>query len=292
MQFFRTLLFAVLATGLLTGCEHWDSTFSQLKHEMRMAGKPKQNTYSNYVATHLDPNVEVFDIQSNSQPVPVNTQTPQPVIIQGPPVGVPSEEDPNVTVFPLQRSAPAPASSLELVPPSQFQRGLQSPFDESSLDQPKNHNGDHLIYFSHGSSHLGKNGQQIVQKVSADYNAGQSSLINVTGHASKRAETSDEKQRQIVNMKMSMKRAMKVTQALIKNGVPAEVIKTSALGDTKPAVALNSLSQEAANRRVVIQVGSATQKPFQMVQLAPSENAQPQARRFPTGGPVTLLPLN
>ena len=49
-----------------------------------------------------------------------------------------------------------------------------------------------------------------------------------------------------------MDRALSVSRELIRGGVPAERIQTTAWGDTKPPVGGYSMDPEAASRRVEI----------------------------------------
>ena len=76
--------------------------------------------------------------------------------------------------------------------------------------------------------------------------------VRVVGHASSRAGGGNETNRQANNLSMSMKRAMSVTKALIKRGVPARSITTSALGDTQPSGPKQGMDEDQVNRRVDI----------------------------------------
>ncbi|MBU0859741.1 MAG: OmpA family protein, partial [Alphaproteobacteria bacterium] len=73
--------------------------------------------------------------------------------------------------------------------------------------------------------------------------------------ASSRAEVSDPVERRILNLKMSMDRAFRVSSDLIRSGVPATAIKTTVYGDTRPAGPMDSKDGEAASRRVDILTG-------------------------------------
>ena len=77
------------------------------------------------------------------------------------------------------------------------------------------------------------------------------------GHASTRAEAKDEVQRRIINLKISMDRAMNVMRQLIRDGVPAGAIQVTAHGDRVPPVAVPGGDAEAAARRVEIITGTA-----------------------------------
>ena len=104
------------------------------------------------------------------------------------------------------------------------------------------------IYFGHGSSNVNSTGKQVVEHVALTRPA----AVVVDGHASARAEVDDPVQRDIVNLEMSMKRAVKVSSDLIRKGVPVERIETRAYGTARPAAPVSGIDQEAANRRVEI----------------------------------------
>ncbi len=60
------------------------------------------------------------------------------------------------------------------------------------------------------------------------------------------------------NFKLSLKRAEAVKAALIKRGVPADVIRTFGFGKTDPAIATGDNVAEPKNRRVEIFLGDDT----------------------------------
>ncbi len=171
--------------------------------------------------------------------------------------GAPSAVDSNVTIFPLDGSdAPvmqAAPMRPGLMPPSAATRPLPAPFGgalQTAPQQPaapaaRNTVPDNLskVHFRHGSARLGPDARQLADQM----RRGATGRIVVDGHASERAEVSDPVERSIVNLEMSMDRALAVSSALIRSGVPAEAIETRAFGDTRPIAA-----EEAANRRVEV----------------------------------------
>ncbi len=93
--------------------------------------------------------------------------------------------------------------------------------------------------------------QNLVEQLAADAKSGR--MITIEGHASRRASTKDPVEARIINLKMSMQRALAVSQELIRKGIPAPSIKTTARGDNQPPQTLEQgMSIESASRRVEI----------------------------------------
>ncbi len=227
--------------------------------------------------------------------------------------GVPSSVDPNVTVYPFDDGGSVQQSQTQaqrptLVPPSEKFRPLESPFggpiqtpmqmpERSSsssyvpvvapleLLQPLQSPGAAMsrIYYSHGSSSLNTTGEQV-----ANFIGSKGGKISVEGHASQRAEIHDPVERSIVNLKMSMDRAFKVSSKLIRSGVPAGSIETKAYGATRPAAALAGVDQEAASRRVEIYTALNPQPPVSVTNIyaPPPHSVMP----VPLDAPVAPVP--
>lgn len=163
--------------------------------------------------------------------------------------GVPSSADPSVTVFPFSEDMYTPG-----VRPSMYY-GVRPPEVMAAGDIeriPAYIGQPNRIYFDHGSAALGATARQVIASVAQHYQGG---LIAVEAHASQRAQVSDPVHRAEVNYRMSMRRAMAVTKQLIAQGVPAERIKTTALGDTRPVAEEVDARTEGLNRRVEILTG-------------------------------------
>jgi hypothetical protein len=164
-----------------------------------------------------------------------------------------------VTVYPFEDQYPAQYPAMS--PPSDEYRPFPSPFGgpiQTPVPMPSYESGAYeasppgggnvgRIYFGHGSSRLNEAGRQIV-----DHAARAGGPLTVDGHASQRAEVADPAERDIVNLEMSMKRAVKVSSDLIRSGVPVERIETRAFGDARPAAPIAGADEEAASRRVEI----------------------------------------
>lgn len=214
----------------------------------------------NRVASELSSSsVEMFSLDTPGLPVQAPRYNPgsrRSVVASGPSAvsGVPSSTDPSVMVFPFTNDMYTPGIKPGL-PGFRSARSYDyagaGPVGASVEALPLYTENPNLIYFAHGSAALSATAQQVIASVAASQPAG---LITVEGHASHRAAVKDPQQRVEVNYRMSMKRAMAVTKALIKKGIPPEMIKTTALGDTSPAVPEVDKDSEALNRRVAIRM--------------------------------------
>ncbi len=145
--------------------------------------------------------------------------------------GIPFSGDPNVMVFPLE---PLPSggsnSGATLTQPSSSMAASAPASSQWSETGGQESFGK--LYFRHGSDRLNDLDRAFISKVAAA--AGNSRIVRIEGHASKRTGINGVQESHIVNLKMSMKRAFAVAQELIRKGVPAENIRTMALGDVQP----------------------------------------------------------
>jgi outer membrane protein OmpA-like peptidoglycan-associated protein len=195
-------------------------------------------------------------------------------------------DSPSVQIFPLDdnmRNVIAP----DLLPPSAARGNLPSPYDSEPLideSAPQNYDSGSdqgyfsqpqasavfdypeldyvpapvssqqaaVVYFDHDSTRLGAGDKDIIRHVSEIFVPGGGQGLSVEGHASVRANYADEIQRKMVNMRISMDRALAVAKSLMEFGVPSDYIRTVAWGDTRPAAPLPGMDQEAASRRVEI----------------------------------------
>ncbi|MBR1544474.1 MAG: OmpA family protein, partial [Alphaproteobacteria bacterium] len=87
-----------------------------------------------------------------------------------------------------------------------------------------------------------------VAKLAREKNA----IIRVVGNASSRSKDMKEVQNKIENFDLSLLRAQKVTDALVKFGVPKDRIFITAAADTEKVVEENMPINEAINRRTEI----------------------------------------
>lgn len=171
--------------------------------------------------------------------------------------GTPYSGDSSVVVYPMDGGGADIIAPPGMMPPSDAQGGYPSPFagqgefmpgPQSMLSPSDLRSGQPArVYFDHNSSAVNEAGRQVVGHVAQSA----SGPLAVEGHASARTEAKDPVARHMTNLKVSMDRALSVSRELMSKGVPAEMIKTSAFGDTRPA-----LDGEAASRRVEIYSGS------------------------------------
>jgi outer membrane protein OmpA-like peptidoglycan-associated protein len=214
---------------------------------------PSPISYDRAASVVSDGSVELYSFDSPGVPVraaSAGVTTPG----QGTMAGVPSSTDPSVTVFPFSEDMYTPG-----VRPNNFY-GVRPPVNAEPLRLGDGSTAELLpmyvgqpnrIYFDHGSAALTGAARQVIASVASQYGSMQAP-ITVEAHASQRAAVRDVARRTEVNYRMSMKRAMAVTKQLIAQGVPANMIKTTALGDTRPIAMEVDAESEALNRRVEI----------------------------------------
>lgn len=110
-----------------------------------------------------------------------------------------------------------------------------------------------IIYFGHDSDELSAEAMATIERLTNAFSSFQEGEgYSVEGHASVTANYADEAQRRIVNLKISMDRALAVSRALINGGIPADSIRVVAWGDAHPPRDLDGMTLEEASRRVEI----------------------------------------
>lgn len=178
--------------------------------------------------------------------------------------------DPSVQVFPLDDAmrnmmspalmppSEAPPVYPPAAPPAPMAPVESAPLNTSSAapllpepDAPVRGSEGLLarIFFGHDSDEIDGEGQSAIATATSARGGGG---LSVEGHASVQANYADEIQRKIVNLRVSMNRALTVARALIAGGVPAESIRTVAWGDTRPPDEIPGKDAESAARRVEI----------------------------------------
>jgi outer membrane protein OmpA-like peptidoglycan-associated protein len=204
----------------------------------------QQFSYDTIAAQNSDDSVQLFSLDEPGQPIGQKGYGSAGTGSFGM-EGVPSSADPSVTVFPFSNDmyTPGVRPSYKAPRPTAYAGAEQLPLYTGSPN---------IVYFDHGSAALSATARQAIASAAQHYGG----MIAVKGHASHRAQTDDPTQRGLINLQMSMKRAMAVTKQLILDGVPPEAIKTTAYGDAKPAVMETDRTTEAQNRRVEILTGA------------------------------------
>ena len=108
------------------------------------------------------------------------------------------------------------------------------------------------VYFEHDSTSLEGVKRQKILNFVRDYLSSSDAMVHVEGHASVRSSIPNDIEKKVINLKVSMNRALSVSQALIEAGLPEERIETTAFGASRPASGVSLDEQEAASRRVDI----------------------------------------
>lgn len=197
--------------------------------------------------------VQIFSLDETQPSVPVTPAASD---------GMPATQDSAVTIFPLSGDGSGYVAP-GMMPPSVVRPDYQSPFPAPQTVLPSSSLrpltsgalgvlSPSRIYFNHNSKTLDAAGRQTARDVANVYKSAPGAPLKVEGHASTRAKTDDPVERRLVNLKVSMDRALSVSRALIQNGVPADAIQTTAWGDTKPALVTPDRDAESASRRVEI----------------------------------------
>lgn len=165
------------------------------------------------------------------------------------PLALQSAADPSVDVYPLDYGMADPgmrwAGSGILMP-----TGRQA-MSGASSGGVVGANGSVRLFFAHGSSRLSPDSQRALEELAA-WAGRTGGAIVVEGHASQRASAADPVGKDSANLKQSLDRAYAVSRELLQLGVAADRVTTSGFGDTRPAMAGEGRSAEAASRRVEI----------------------------------------
>ena len=253
--FIRFIGIALIATSLsaceTTGAEDQKVEVIQPMGEQPLSEVEMQKAYSTAI-TSSDSSVEIFPLDQDVSALPPVDSAygagameallpPAPHLPQG--VGRAYGGDNNVMVFSLDNNSAAPFVSAAGIPEM-----IQTPLDHSQAvidDMAK-------IYFEHGQSSLTPAGQKIVASIADQCRGGHCGVVKIDGHASTRAEAKDEIQRRLINLKISMERAMNISRQLIRDGVAAEAIQVTAHGDRIPPMTAPGENSEAVSRRVEI----------------------------------------
>lgn len=221
-----------------------------------------QQTYTALMMSQNQGSVQVFPIDQPVAPVAPAADMPPTSYPYSPVDEAPRLQgktytgDSSVTLFPLDAQPPAGRpqnlGAPGMVPPSSAM--TPSPFEQGPGGVYTGR-GSSRIYFPHGGTTLNQTGKEAAKLLAAQCTSGACGVVKVEGHASTRAVAKDEIQRRLINLKISMERAMNVSRQLILDGVPASAIQTTAYGDAVPPSVVEG-DAEAAARRVEIKTGA------------------------------------
>lgn len=176
--------------------------------------------------------------------------------------GVPAAQDSGVTIYPVEGggagytggyaggSYPGMTSTFSGSYGSSVPSYSGAPEGQKQSELGSGYNPS-KIYFGHGSSSLDSQDRQVLREASEQAKFSPVERVRVEGFASSRTQTGDPVQSRILNLKESTNRALTVSSELMRDGVPAEKIETTAWGDTRPPMN----GSEAEARRVDVYTG-------------------------------------
>ncbi|HEY0901230.1 MAG TPA: OmpA family protein [Micavibrio sp.] len=223
-----------------------------------------QRTYNDALQNAGNSSVQVFSLDAHDMSTPYmpeQSAAPTPQLPQG--RGQQFGNNGNVQVFSLDDQNPS-YNAGGFSPAMPQGRGGIPPMVDGMTPMPGAQNNAALyqdsiarVYFPHGGKGVNSAGKQVTANIGQQCRSGGCGVVKVEGHASTRAEAKDEVQRRIINLKISMDRAMNVMRQLVRDGVPAGAIQVTAHGDRVPPMAVPGGDAEAAARRVEIITGSA-----------------------------------
>lgn len=110
-----------------------------------------------------------------------------------------------------------------------------------------------VIYHSNTKADISSRDLTALKNV-ASFTKQKNAIIRVVGNASSRSKDMKEIQNKIANFDLSLLRAQRVRDALIKFGVPEDMVFISAVSDTEKVAEENMPINEAVNRRTEIYI--------------------------------------
>lgn len=257
MKTSRTFLCTICASILLSGCSYFDigdeePNLEAVPVEEQVNTQIPQEQLNNIDLMAIanqssDPSVQIYSLDGHSGPDKFDaaaTASRPKVLSSGSSVQVfPLDDAMRSLVEPTVFNPAAPAAAPAL------------PVESQPLDRPVSGEPTARVYFDHDSDSVNAEGAQTIASVVRQYKSGGQGL-SVEGHASVKANYADEIQRRIVNLRVSMNRAVAVARSLIEGGVPADSIRTVAWGDTRSPLAIAGKDAEESARRVEIYAAS------------------------------------
>ena len=280
----RIFLIAFLCLSFsLTGCSHvadgmrsmadgFDSMgksmhsdeaeWNGMEYDERYADYYSQEEYNTYMQTLQDANgLGVHDAVAPGVATPPLRPAPVPYRVER--NGMPARINQNVTVYsPDAQMAQAAPSMMHHSAPQPQQAMYPSVYAGPSLtasapqpmpqagqfvggDVYSGQNGSYRVFFAEGSTKVSSRYKDVIKAVADAYKAHPVDSIVIEGHASKSGNPS-------INLKLSAERSVNVANALVKHGVPANVITTRSHGEAMPSSYVSGMDHEQASRRVEI----------------------------------------
>jgi outer membrane protein OmpA-like peptidoglycan-associated protein len=204
--------------------------------------------------------VAIYSLDSKPADVFADEKKPAPVTSADGGMAIPGRED--VTVYPFEDDlmvaamAPGPEASAPAAPQPIAPVVSNEGFESSYTTMPAHEMEPDRIYFANGSAAIDAAGHQAINNAAGA--ARGADMVSVEGHASAHTVNPDPVTSRIINLKISMERAFNVAKELIRRGVPANMIRTTAWGDARPALPVDGMSAEDASRRVEIYANGAS----------------------------------
>ena len=110
-----------------------------------------------------------------------------------------------------------------------------------------------VIYHSNARADISARDERVLKNV-ANFAKKNDAIIRVVGNSSSRSKNMKESQNKIANFDLSILRAQKVRDILIKYGVPSDKVFISAVSDTEKISEENMPINEAVNRRTEVYI--------------------------------------
>lgn len=127
-------------------------------------------------------------------------------------------------------------------------------FNLKEVEAPKNITFlSAIIYHSNGRADISSADMKAIKSV-ADFVNKNNATLRIIGNSSSRSKNMKEIQNKLTNFDLSILRAERVRDALIKNGVSADKIFIDGVADTEKVVEENMPINEAINRRTEIYI--------------------------------------
>jgi len=148
----------------------------------------------------------------------------------------------DVTVYSLDGAPPAitPRIQPNMTPPPVMVAPLNNNIYQRPANPPRmaklgsGTGADEQIFFKFGSSRLGSVDKQKISKFSEEAKFAPINHVTVEGYASRPTQAGKGTvESHILNLKESMNRSFAVSKSLMRNGLPAEKIKTVSYGSVK-----------------------------------------------------------
>jgi len=125
----------------------------------------------------------------------------------------------------------------------------EMPKKAESMPKPQRRATLFTVYFDFDSTAINAEAMKMIGTAAKEYGMQGSKTITVSGHADQAGDIG-------YNQILSNARAMAVTKALAKAGVPSAMISARSFGEKKPAVSSGENDRKALNRRVEIQLNN------------------------------------